>query len=229
MRRMIRTSVGKSRLKSPVAKSSFAPYASCASQSSPLMIQASFSRQGGSSFFSDITETTTGQVSPTDDTIVVRSRRQGWLLWFFYLIFLLLSVVNGQGGEIPQRSNFSSSFPDECATVLPANATLDQRRAFYCCWWALMKAENGKCWTSNNTYTLVHVGKSAGESVVAALRASGVRLHELHGQQVALRDEARQRLPLIVLLRSPLRRTVSAFNWRHPRKGGAMARARSRT
>ena len=31
MRRIIRTSVGKSRLKSPVAKSSFAPYASCAS------------------------------------------------------------------------------------------------------------------------------------------------------------------------------------------------------
>ena len=146
------------------------------------MIQARFSRQGRSSFFSDITERTAGQVPPTDGTIVVRSRRQRWLLWFFNLVLLLLSVANGQGGEIPQRSNFSSSSPDECATVLPVNATSDQRRAFYCCWWAPIKGENGKCWTSNNTYTLVHVGKSAGESVVAALRASGVRLHELHGQ-----------------------------------------------
>ena len=59
-------------------------------------------------------------------------------------------------------------------------------------------------------FTLIHVGKCGGGSVLAALRTAGYRVEHVHLQRPA--DEADCRY--VVLVRDPVARFVSAFNWR---------------
>lgn len=56
----------------------------------------------------------------------------------------------------------------------------------------------------------VHVGKCGGTSVKKAWRTAGVEIHEVHIEPVKENAHARY----IILLRDPIAREVSAFNWR---------------
>ena len=60
---------------------------------------------------------------------------------------------------------------------------------------------------------LVHIGKCGGESLKAALRDSGFaeRMRVVHIEQPPCRGD----LEYIIVARNPLRRVISAFNWRY--------------
>lgn len=62
--------------------------------------------------------------------------------------------------------------------------------------------------------TLVHIAKTAGETAASTLRAWGLLGSEVHMRPLTL-DEA-LRGKLVITLRDPMDRVVSAFNWRHP-------------
>ena len=94
--------------------------------------------------------------------------------------------------------------------------------------------ESSKCWP---TVTLVHVGKTAGETVLHMLQDTCKRRRNRHcsllrhnhtndpwQQQVhnrMINDADLDKTSIFVItMRDPFARTVSAFNWRHPRGGG---------
>ena len=67
---------------------------------------------------------------------------------------------------------------------------------------------------SHHTQTsLIHIGKCGGGSLKAALRTAGIadELRIFHVQQPAFRKNMRY----IILARNPVKRTISAFNWRY--------------
>lgn len=61
--------------------------------------------------------------------------------------------------------------------------------------------------------SLVHIGKCGGGSLKAALRKAGIadEIRVFHVQQPVFRKNMRY----IILARNPLKRTISAFNWRY--------------
>lgn len=64
--------------------------------------------------------------------------------------------------------------------------------------------------TPATTFDLVHVGKCGGTSAVTELRAKGFRFDHVHLRRPEYGPERR----FVVLVRDPVARFVSAFNWR---------------
>ncbi|MBU3728177.1 MAG: hypothetical protein FGM37_02875 [Phycisphaerales bacterium] len=65
-------------------------------------------------------------------------------------------------------------------------------------------------------FDLVHVGKCGGSTIATALRASGFRFEHVHMRRPAVSPSR----SYVVLVRDPMQRFVSAFNWRRHRLRG---------
>jgi hypothetical protein len=65
--------------------------------------------------------------------------------------------------------------------------------------------------TPETPFDLVHVGKCGGSSVVEELRQRGFAFEHVHMRRPRLAADRRY----VVLVRDPVARFVSAFNWRH--------------
>jgi hypothetical protein len=74
----------------------------------------------------------------------------------------------------------------------------------------------------NRDITFVHVGKCAGVSVGDFLHANAIQFHEVHVRPVTHEELGRM---VVVPLRDPIKRTISAFNWRHPSTQGIDGRS----
>lgn len=86
------------------------------------------------------------------------------------------------------------------------------------------EAINGTTRSANGRprVVLVHVGKTGGDSVKPLLHARCTRCElpwQVHLRRVTPADVAGANA-VVVTLRDPVERAVSAFNWRHPRGGG---------
>jgi hypothetical protein len=90
---------------------------------------------------------------------------------------------------------------------------------------AISDANNGTRRASGRPrIVLIHVGKAGGDSVNALLRAHCARSRcdlptQVHLRRATPADVANASA-VVVTLRDPVERAVSAFNWRHPRGGG---------
>ena len=90
---------------------------------------------------------------------------------------------------------------------------------------AISDANNGTRRASGRPrIVLIHVGKAGGDSVNALLRAHCVRSRcdlptQVHLRRATPADVANASA-VVVTLRDPVERAVSAFNWRHLRGGG---------
>lgn len=91
---------------------------------------------------------------------------------------------------------------------------------------ATTRVESGSCliqlsrsWGKPNRYqtdslfTLIHVGKCAGGTVNKFLEHNNVSVDRIHA---SVPDPAKLDAGIVVVLRDPIDRLVSAFNWRHP-------------
>jgi hypothetical protein len=63
-------------------------------------------------------------------------------------------------------------------------------------------------------FTLIHIGKCAGQTVNKYLLHNKVRVDRIHARVPEI--DRLQRTGVVVVLRDPIARIISAFNWRHP-------------
>lgn len=63
-----------------------------------------------------------------------------------------------------------------------------------------------------NRYVVIHVGKCGGGSLKDAMRSIGLTFSEVHIRPFSMNDGKKRRC--IILLRNPIARALSAFNWR---------------
>lgn len=67
--------------------------------------------------------------------------------------------------------------------------------------------------TTDVHFDLIHVGKCAGATVVRELRRGGYKFEHVHMRRPAISPDRRY----VVVVRDPMARFVSAFNWRRHR------------
>ena len=65
--------------------------------------------------------------------------------------------------------------------------------------------------SQNTSFQLVHVGKCGGTSVADELLRNGFNFQHVHMQRPVFGPDCRY----VILVRDPVARFVSAFNWRH--------------
>lgn len=66
---------------------------------------------------------------------------------------------------------------------------------------------------ADSLFTLIHIGKCAGGTVNKFLEHNNVAVDRIHA---IVPDPARLDAGIVVVLRDPIDRLISAFNWRHP-------------
>jgi len=67
---------------------------------------------------------------------------------------------------------------------------------------------------------VIHVGKTGGSTTSESLKGAGIKFKQLHtGRSITMRSKIRNGdFGLIVInIRDPISRTISAYNWKHPR------------
>ncbi len=65
--------------------------------------------------------------------------------------------------------------------------------------------------SKNQPFTFVHLGKTGGSSVISALKNNGFNFEVVHIQKVIF-DASKK---YVLLIRDPIERFISAFNWRY--------------